>query len=277
MKDKLYYKKKAAILIAIYSFALLAIGTGSYVTMAWFTSQRTAQVNFASLSVSEGFSVSARYLSYNANTDGTNTVYNGYKRNEITTLDTSFTYADNFIAITDTSTSGPLGNHYFAPLYASTYCFEVTYDGGNMGFNVALNAFTSPASSTCYSDTLSSYVSLSEAIEVYTGYSDGTALDSDAKAFLEATTGDSVTDRFSHTDGGASGVAESWNTASGMSVPSGGKAYFFVTVYFSNDPSTFYSAVSGSSGHYVHDTTNGDSNVYQDLSITFTDLGLSMA
>lgn len=277
MKDKLYYRKKAAILISLYSFLLLAIGTGSYVTLAWFSGQRTATVNFAALSVSNGFTVNARYLSYNAQTDGSNTVYNGYKRNEITTLDASFSYATNFVAVTDTSSTGPLGNHYFAPLYASTYCFEVTYDGGNMGFNVALNAFSSPASATAYSDTLSSYVSLSEAIDVYTGFSDGTNLDSDAKAFLEATSGDNATDRFSHTNSGASDLVDSWNTAAAMSVPSGGKAYFFVTVYFSNDSSTFYSAVSGSENHYVHNTTNGDSNVYKNLSITFTSLGLSMA
>jgi len=278
MKDKLYYRKKAAILIAIYSFVLLALGTGSYVTMAWFTGQRTAQVNFASLSVSEGFSVKARYLSYNAHSDGGNTVYNGYKRNEITTLDTSFAYADNFVAITDTSSTGPLGNHYFAPLYASTYCFEVKYDGGNMSFNVALNAFSSPASTTAYSDTLSSYICLSEAIDVYTGFSNGTNLESDAKAFLEATTGDNASDRFTRTSDGASGIVDSWNTASAMTIPSGGTGYFFVTIYFSNDPTTFYKAVSGSANHYVRgDSTTGDSNVYQDLQITFTDLGLSMA
>jgi hypothetical protein len=277
MKNRLYYKKKAAILIAIYAFALLGVGTGSYVTMAWFTGQRKAEVNFASLKISEGFTVAVRYLSYNSHTDGSTTVYDGYKRNEITTLDTSFTYATNFVTVTDTSLNGPLGNHYFAPLYASTYCFEVTYDGGDMPFNVNLSAFTSPASSTQYSDTLSQYVSLSEAIDVYTGFSNGTNLDSDAKAFLEATSGDAVADRFNHTDGGGSSLVESWNTASTMTIPSGGKGYFFVTVYFSNDSSTFYSPVSGSANHWVRDTASGNSNPYQDLSITFTDIGLNKA
>src|SRR5574344_1179499 len=277
MKDKLYYRKKAAILIAIYSFVLLALGTGSYVTMAWFTGQRTAQVNFASLSVSEGFSVKARYLSYNAHSDGGNTVYNGYKRNEITTLDTSFAYADNFVAITDTSSTGPLGNRYFAPLYASTYCFEVKYDGGPISFRVLLSAFSSPASATEYSDSLSSYISLSEAINVYTGYSDGTNLDADAKAFLEASTGDGATDRFNHTGTSlAENETDSWNPTSSMSITTGGTGYFFVTEYFSNDSSTFYSPVDNSANHWVHDV-NGTSDPYQGLSISLNGVVVDLA
>lgn len=277
MRDKHFYQKKTAILISIYAFVLLAIGTGSYVTMAWFSSTRTAEVNFASLKLSEGFSVNVRYLSYNSHTEGSTSVYDGYRRDDIAKLDASFSYADNFLPVSDTSVTGPLANHYFAPLYASTYCFEVTFDGADVGFNVYLGAFSSPASTTEYSDTLSSYIALSEAIDVYTSYSDGTNLDADAKSFLEATTGDQALDRFSHTDSGGSGLTENWDPSSSMTIPSGGKGYFFVTIYFSNASSTLYSPVSGSASHWTQDPNSGNSNPYQNLSITFTNVILDMA
>jgi hypothetical protein len=272
--DKGYYRKKTGLMIALYGSLLFSLGSFTYLSYAWFTSQRTVSTNFNSIKVTSGFSLKIKYLSYNSSLNGTTPVYHGYKRADIATLDTSFTYASNFLEVTDTSSSGPLGGIYFAPLYASTYCFEVTYDGGATPFNVYLSSFSSPASTTAYSDTLSAYISLSEAVDVFTGFSDGTNLDSDAKAFLEATTGDSATDRFNHTGTSlAADTYDSWNPSASMNSVDGGTAYFFVTEYFSNDSSTFYSPVSGSDGHYVHDTA-GNSNPYQGLSIVLSGVTL---
>ena len=272
MRNSWYYHHKAVTLTLIYALCILTIGIGSYVSLAWFSSTRQAQVNFASMNVQEGYSISLRYLSYNAHSDGTNTVYNGYKKDQITTLDTSFTYASDFLSVNDTSSSGPLGNTSFAPLYCSTFCFEIS-SAAAAPFVIYLSSYSAPASTSAYSDSLSQYVNLAEAMDVYTSYSDGTNLDADAKAFLEATSGDAVADRFSHTEAAASSLSESWMPNSSMVLSSSGKGYFFVSIYFSNASSTFYAPVASSSGHYVHDTS-GDSNVYQGLSIVFSGLDL---
>lgn len=274
IKDKKFYRKRSLILLFVYSLTILTLGTCTYASLAWFTPKRTADLNFSSITVGEGFSVKVKYLSYNAQTDGGKTYFHGYKRSDITTLDSSFSYTSNFLDTDTYETLDPLGNAYFAPLYASTYCFEITYEGDETSFGISLSSFSAPASTTEFSDSLSDYISLSEAIDVFTAYSDGTDLDAEAKAFLEATSGDAAVDRFSHT-----GVSlpedqyDSWNPASTMTLARGGTGYFFVTEFFSNDSSTFYSPVEGSANHWIHDT-NGTSNPYQGLSIVL--LGVSL-
>jgi hypothetical protein len=265
-----FHHPKTLALIGVVGSLLFTMAAFSYLSYAWFTAQRTVNANFTNIKVTSGFSVKVKYLSYNGQTENGVTTYHGYKRGDITSLDTSFTYAGNFLSADDTSSTGPLGGRYFAPLYASTYCFEISYDGGEAPFNIFLSSFSSPASTTEYSDSLSAYISLSEAVDVYTAYSDGTNLDADAKAFLEATTGDGASDRFSHTGSSLeAGTADSWNPTASMKTSKSGPAYFFVTEYFTNDSATFYSPVSGSANHWVHDV-NGTSNPYQGLSIVLT-------
>lgn len=277
IKDKSYYRKKTVILTFIYSLSVLALGTSAYASLAWFTSQREVEVNFSSMMLGDGFSATIKYLSYNSQSEDGKTYYHGYRKSDIGSLDSNFSYSTNFLSVDSLGIDGPLGNRYFAPLYASTYCFEVKYDGGPISFRVLLSAFSSPASATEYSDSLSSYISLSEAINVYTGYSDGTNLDADAKAFLEASTGDGATDRFNHTGTSlAENEMDSWNPTSSMSITTGGTGYFFVTEYFSNDSSTFYSPVSGSDNHWVHNT-EGTSNPYEGLSILLTGMSINRA
>lgn len=274
IKDKRYYRKKALLLTLLYSLVIFTLGTCTYVSLAWFSSNRKSSVNLSSMKVASGFSISTKYLSYNAQVEGYDTFYHGYKRSDITSLDTGFTYDQNFLSIQDMGSYGPLGNHYFAPLYASTYCFEISYDGGGVSFGVSLTSFSAPLSATEYSDSLSSYVSLSEAIDVFTGYSDGTNLDADAKSFLEATSGDGAADRFNHTGAAMpDGETDSLNPTQTMNILSGGKAYFFITILFSNDSSTFYSPVSGSANHWVHDTA-GTSDPYKTLNFALSGVSI---
>jgi hypothetical protein len=275
IKDKRYYRKKALLLTLLYSLAIFTLGTCTYVSLAWFSASRRTHANFESISLATGFSVKIKYLSYNAQYENGVKYYHGYKRADIGTLDSSFTYSQDFLSFEGDTSSGPLGNKYFAPLYASTYCFEITYDGGEASFTAALTSFSSPASALEYSDTLSSYISLSEAIDVFTGYSDGTNLDADAKSFLEATTGDAATDRFNHTGASlAEGEEDSWNPSMSMTIPSGGTAYLFITEYFSNDSSTFYSPVEGNSDHWIHDS-KGSSDPYKGLTIVLTGVAIN--
>jgi hypothetical protein len=267
---QVFHHQKTAAMIGLLGSLLFTLSAFSYLSYAWFTSQKTTSVNFSNMKLVTGFSVKVKYLSYNGQIENGVTTYHGYKRSDITTLDASFSYSSNFLTPEDTTSTGPLGGRYFAPFYASTYCFEITSDEGLTSFQVFLSSFSSPASTTEYSDSLSAYISLSEAVDVYTAYSDGTNLDADAKAFLEATTGDGATDRFSHTGTSLEeGTADSWNPTGTMKTPASGPAYFFVTEYFTNDSATFYSPVSGSANHWVHDV-NGTSNPYQGLSIVLS-------
>jgi hypothetical protein len=259
-------------LTCIYFLVLFTLGTCTYVSLAWFTNSRKVSVSVQNIQVIGDFSISVKYLSYNTQMEGGVTYYHGYKRQDITKLDSSFSYNQNFLSAENVPTEEPLDSLYFAPLYASTFCFEITHKGGGVSFDVSLSSFSSPASPIAYSDSLSSYICLSEAIDVYTGYSDGTNLDNDAKAFLEATSGDLATDRFSRTGPALpQGVTDSWNPAGALTIPSGGTAYFFVTEYFSDDPSTLYSQVAGSADHWTHDV-NGTSDPYQGLGITFPEI-----
>jgi hypothetical protein len=272
------YKKRALLLSAIYCAAMFSLAAFAYVSLAWFTSRRTASVNFASATVEDGLSYKIHYFTKNHETGS----YMGYHPSEVTS-ETTIDYASDFPEVTDTTASGPLGNQNFDPTYASTFVFEISNVNVQESVGVYLSEFTAAYSTTKYDDDNSKLISLSEAMRIYTGYTnDAATLSTYAKSFLTTSYADLTDSKFNHKDsGGPLATPESWgiNTISQNTT-----GYFFLTMYFSNDASTFYSPLSsesttGTDGyvHYKHDTTNGNSNVYKGLSIVFNSLIITYA
>jgi hypothetical protein len=278
MAIKPFYKKRALLLSALYCAAMFSLAAFAYVSLAWFTSKRTASVNFASAQVADGLSYKIHYFTKNHETGS----YMGYHPNEVTSA-TVIDYATDFPEVNDTSSSGPLGQSNFAPAYASSFVFEITNANPVETVEVSLSQFTAPTSSSKYDNDHSRLISLSEATRIYTGFtSDSAAVSSYAKTFLSQSYADLTDSKFNHQDsGGVLSTPESWGV---NTIPEGTTGYFFLTMYFSNDSATFYSPVSDEATtsddgyvHYVHNTVDGNSNVYKGLSIVFNSLIINYA
>jgi hypothetical protein len=282
MVNKLSNGKKGVILSVVFALAMVSLASFSYISYAWFASQRTASVNFANMQISQGLTYTL--YSFNGNeASSSSTTNNGYKLSDAATLaPTGSTYTSLFKSIDVSTDEGlkQLGkNAVFSPSYASTFVVEVknndTY-GSHIG--LYLKAFTASVTSNKYhsSDTSKPF-SLAEPMEVYTGFSDGSNLDADAVSFLQGTMSDSLTNRFTVTEPGDLANPLDWGSdlSRGTSISSDGTCYFFVTFYFSNDPSTFYSysSTTGDDSYYTQSNT-GDSNVYENLTMAFTSLAI---
>lgn len=302
MVDKKWYKRKAVLLSALCTAFTVSLAAFSYISFAWFTSQRTATVNFSSLKVGGGMEVSVDYCKLNINGGKSSaTASNGYKLSEAPSLVTSnfsSSYAyDNLFTSGDTA---HYATSYMAPLYASTFAIKVSNPDGNNPVTpvLYLTGFTTPRSTTdaigegTGTYTLGDYFSLNQALRVYCSYSTGTA--SEIQTFLtksfvdssittEGSVYDTTDDVFKDSTTSAKYVMNKGATtsnavscedkwATGSSIAGGGVGYFLITIYLSNDSSTFYSKVGettvGSStvSLWQTDATTGNSNPYQSIS-----------
>lgn len=292
-RKKLY--RKRALIASAFTFAL-TIGLASYasITLAWFTTNRTATVNFASMKVEGGLEASVKYCSYNKESNGNG----GYLKSSLST--TKFdadnnTYATLFLD--PSQDKSELGNGYFAPLYCSSYVIEVTNPTSrSISFATYLLSYNETVLVTRVDGdvtTPTSYISLARAMKVYTSYSLSTSDTdklADARSFLTSsfsTNGVENAGVFSHTEavtttGTPASFSltspESWNpSGTTITIPSSGACHFFISMYFSNDSSTFYgeptSVTSGEVTTYTYKkSTTGNSNCYQNLSIAFASL-----
>jgi hypothetical protein len=282
--ESLKFPKKhhwSIVLGAVYFVMATTLCVFSYVTYAWFTSNRSVEVNFANLSADKDISFRLKYFDQNGQL--------GYQRS----LASTYTSAAGFSYVFGTSNTGSFLDATlesdtaasYAPGYATSYAIEVTNEGtGTKKVGLFLNRFSSVASTVYYSDsTCTTGIALSEAMRVYTSYvsaSDDGALTTAASTFLTAT---SPTNYFSHTEGTTSGgttlaTPELWGPTSGITLTGGARAVIFVSFYFTNESSTFYSysATDGADAtkmYYIHNT-EGDSNVYKALKIAFSSLSL---
>jgi hypothetical protein len=264
MAIKRRYKKKALLLSGLFTAAMFSLSVFSYISFAWFLGNRTATVNFASMTVNgSGLAASVKYFEKNASTSGSTTYYDGYNVKTLTasTYFDTFSYASDFL---DPGTStAPFSMARFAPGYASSYCIEVTNSSStpkNVG--LFLLAYLASSSSASYhvAETVNGHAyaetdpfNLCEATRVYSAWTvdapTATGKTFLAKSFTDSasssTANDSVGNVFvGHTDGGSSSISlvtgESWMPSSTAAIPSLGKGYLFVTFYFSNDSSTYY-------------------------------------
>jgi hypothetical protein len=315
MAIKRRYKKKALLLSGLFTAAMFSLSVFSYVSFAWFLGNRTATVNFASMTVNgSGLAASVKYFEKNAKTVSSTTYYDGYDVKALTasTYFNSFTYASDFL---DPGASmAPFSMARFNPGYASSYSIEVTNSSStpkSVGLFLLTYLATSSSANYHVAETVAGHAyaqtdpfNLCEATRVYSAWtvaSDPTATGKAflAKSFVDSasslTLDDAVGNVFSgHTDGGSSPIAlvtpESWMPASPAAIPAGGKGYLFVTFYFSNDSSSYYYLSTATYGdgyaHYaktssVSTQSTATSNGYMATAaltpaIAFTSLSLTL-
>lgn len=289
-------KRKPALIGSVLVFVLsLGLATYASITLAWFSTTRTATVNFASMQVEGGLEASTKYCSYNQESSGNG----GYSKDGLTasklTSDNK-TYAQLFLSSTG---ADDLGTGYFAPKYCSSYVIEVSNPTSHpINFGTYLVAYNETVLATKVDGdnlTPASYISLARAMRVYTAYSLSTGADllTASRTFLSSSFSSSGTENagvFSHTEAvTATGTPkvfnlttpESWNPGgTSIALSSGATCYFFISIYFSNDSSTFYSETSSVTENNVTTTTynkstSGNSNCYTGLSIAFTSILVS--
>lgn len=307
-------KRKGLLMAALMAVFSLGIASFSYFTAAWFSNQRSATVNFSNLKTSEGLSVSVDYCKLNLDhgATGGSSVSNGYLINNAGTLVTNnysgtYTYSNLFAAAgTDTS---KLKHADGAPQYAATYSLKVINNSGAatiptlylMGFltpHSTLDAVAEGNETDGY--TVGDYFSLNSVLRVYCQYT--STPDTDLSTFLnrnvitstntaEGAVSDSTGDVFVDSNGdkyplnsGAtgntvSGITDKW--ATGSSLASGSTGYFLITIYYSDDSSTFYEETSTATVDsqvvtLYSKSTSGNSNAYQSLdSFAFSSLLLN--
>lgn len=303
MVDKHWYKRKAFLLSALCTAFTVSLAAFSYMSFAWFTSERTATVNFSSIKVSAGLTVSVDYCKLNINGGAASaTASNGYKLSEASSLVTS-NFAGSYV-YSDLFASGDTAHYatsYMAPLYASTFAIAVTNPEGSNAVTpvLYLTGFTTPRSSTdalgvgTGTYTLGDYFSLNQALRVYCTYTSGSSTDIQTflnKSFVDSsvTTEGSVYDTTDDVfvDNSASPSAKyainkgsdtsnivscSDKWATGTSLAGGSTGYFLITIYLSNDSSTFYTnvgstTVDSNTINLWQASTSGNSNPYQSIS-----------
>lgn len=282
MKPRYRKHHFSLILSLIYSVILFTTGVFSYVTYAWFSQTRQAEVNFASISIDSGISFRLKYLQANGTL--------GYEKTKVS----SITSASDFSYVLGSTTSASFVDATslsdtacsYSPDYATSYAIEVTNDGTNAKqVSFSLTHFSSVASPQFYSDSaFTTGIALSQAMRVYSATSletSSAALTTAASAFMNSS---SLTNHFTHSEGTPStgttlASPESW-LDNDLVLPGGATGVIFLSFYFSNASDTFYSYSAtkpddATKFYYVLDQS-GDSNVYKGLSIAFSQLSLSV-
>lgn len=275
---------RSLFLSAVYCVLMVSLAAFSYVTYAWFTTNRTAQVNFASLSVSKGINASLKVFRYNQTFTGTGDSkvftgnYYGYEYLQVGALVPTVSYSDDFLAPSDAAS---LTNTVYYPGYASSYLVEISnLDSLSKNVGVYLAQYTSVAGTCLKSTGDHPAIALAEAMRVYVGTSTETlgsaAWNSAAQTFLTTLHDSDSGSVFQKSEGTSSSgnvlaSPEAWG--SGLNLPANGTLSFFITVYFANFPSTFY-ALDSADAYYTA-SLSGNSNVYSGLSIAFNRLIIS--
>lgn len=283
MGMKKVFKKRAIVLSALFTAGMFSLSVYSYLSLAWFSSNRVATVSFSSVKVGAGYEM--EIYSFNENRhliSGSTYSYNGYgygSRSNISANVTSF--ATDFYLPTSTS---EFNTSFLNTNIAVTYCLKITNNSGSASTpHVYLTSFASPNSASNFSDSDSHLISLAENMAVYSGFSlGGASFKSDFQAFLTGAMSDSTTDRFTHNYQETLADADDWSASSATDIPVDGTGYYFLTFRSLDDSSTYYSLSEGTfTDGYTHYTRNtaGDSNAFMysstnQLSISFTGISV---
>jgi len=226
MKNTSKKYKRSLVVMIIALTAALATGGGVF---AWFATQKVADVELMSL-VLGGDTTEAgiKYCTYNKTGDN----INGYKSNDSRITEAStFTYDSLFLEAGETERK----SLEYAPGYSFTFCIEVVK--GNVSANLNLTKYTAEASETLQK-TSGDHFSLAEALDVYVSVYNNKPTSEELSTYFAAQgiVGD---DKFTATAvTGENGVATNLPFATGFN---GSQSYILMTLYFSNDSSTWYS------------------------------------
>jgi hypothetical protein len=296
-------------LMLIQCTALVASLSSLFVgVFAWYTANRQVSVSVSSITTEQGMAVTmykfvdnsnaAKNAVYKVGTEGSSIYVNG-QQSEKTSIGFASTNTCYFAETSEVSIS--VSN--FAPTYRTTYAFKITNGFATDSLiRFQMTKFISQASTSAYSQAASynansnQGIRLAEAINIYSScytYDNDTNLDAAAKSFVSSS---SLYNKnyFSYlasygTDQDLtlnnSGAADEYfsgdfDLSSGFARNSTGSntLYFFLTIEFSNDSSSFYDntpvtlpTYSNSTANAVADSvfyvknTSGSSNAYSSL------------
>ncbi|MCR5692357.1 MAG: DUF2460 domain-containing protein [Bacilli bacterium] len=200
--------------------------------------QNRASVNLSNIAVTgESTTATLKYCTLNYQTQGH---YDGYKAND-SRIDSNNTYNyDAFFLDADNNARTALS---FAPGYSFTFALEIE---GSSDSQVVITKYLSEASDTYFykeNETRKGFA-LSRALDVYTQVYSSKPTSSDLYAYFSQQ-GVIGSDYFNYVESTPSG-GTTINQPCSSGFDASSTAYFLMTMYFSDDPSTWYSPAIGS-------------------------------
>ena len=237
------------------SFAsLVALGAAGGGVFAWFALQNTASVNLANIGVAgESISASLKYCTLNYQTAGH---YDGYKSND-SRIDENATYDyDTLFLVADNNARTALE---YAPGYSFTFAIEIQ---GSANSQVVISKYLSEASDTYFykDNEVRKGFALARALDVYTQVYSSKPTSSQLYTYFSQQ-GVIGNDYFTAVEATpAGGTAINQPISAGFNASS--TAYFLMTMYFSDAPSTWYSVATDNVDKDLAGVGDGSNNTF---------------
>lgn len=249
-------KKRSTLRTALLiSFAsLVALGAAGGGVFAWFAMQNTASVNLSNIAVmGESTTAALKYCTLNYQTANN---YDGYKSNDSRINENNTYDYDSFFLVADNNARTALE---YSPGYSFTFAIEIN---GSASSQVVISKYVSEASTTYfYKDN-----------EVRKGFALARALDVYTQVYSSKPTSSQLYDYFSHQGVVGSDyfnyVEATSNAGTAINQPcsagfnASSTAYFLLTMYFSDAPSTWYSVATDNVDKTLEGTGNGSTKTF---------------
>ena len=242
------------------SFAsLVALGAAGGGVFAWFALQNTASVNLSNIAVAgESTTASLKYCTLNYQVAGT---YDGYKSND-SRINGSATYDyDSYFLVADNDARQALE---YSPGYSFTFAIEIN---GTANAQVTISKYISQAAAAVnrpkYRETPSGPdkdFALAMALDVYTQVYNHKPNSSELYQYFHSQ-GIVGNDYFNYTEPTTSaGTAINQPISAGFDATS--TAYFLLTMYFSDAPSTWYRPAKGTETSTLQTRGDGSNKTF---------------
>ena len=248
---------RTALLISFASLAALGAAGGG--VFAWFAMQNTASVNLSNIAVAgESTTASLKYCTLNYQVAGT---YDGYKSND-SRINGSATYDyDSYFLVADNDARQALE---YSPGYSFTFAIEIN---GTANAQVTISKYISQAAAAVnrpkYRETPSGPdkdFALAMALDVYTQVYNHKPNSSELYQYFHSQ-GIVGNDYFNYTEPTTSaGTAINQPISAGFDATS--TAYFLLTMYFSDAPSTWYRPAKGTETSTLQTRGDGSNKTF---------------
>lgn len=273
-------KLKINLFITLLS-AAISLTSFLYLTYAWFTFKREDAVTVMSVQASGDISYELKYFTKNYSSFGTPSGYQSpdvaLSPGDIVTVDD---YETQFLPLSEDPNLNGVQTVIINAQYPSlrfTYAVEIMGEF-SVDTLVSLNLtdYVAIPSTVFYNATTHAPINLAQAINIYGTSVDGTGdVTLGANSFVTAL---NQPDLFAtNSPSGPTNIVLAQDVLEYNELTPN-KLIFFFTIEYSNAPGTYYSYSTTSSGieYYLADT-EGNSNVYKNLSFSITELSISIS
>lgn len=243
---------RTALIISFASLVALAAAGGG--VFAWFAMRSTASVNLANIGVAgESTSAALKYCTLNYQVAGT---YDGYKSNDSRIYENGTYDYDSYFLVADDNARQALK---YSPGYSFTFAIEIQ---GGSSSQATISKYISEASTTYFykeNETTKGFA-LARALDVYTQVYSSKPTSADLYTYFSHQ-GVVGNDYFNYVEATpAAGTAI--NQACSAPFNASSTAYLLLTMYFSNDPSTWYRPARGNESAVLTTTGNGSTKTF---------------